>query len=200
VTRGQFAAFVGDTGYRTQGEKAGFAKTWINPGFSSKYDQTANDPVVAVSAIDAKAFCNWLTERERETYNLPTEAEWEYACRAGTTSAYFFGDDQKALGDYAWPMGDHTHPVGLKRPNPWGLFDLFGNVPQWSADRLDNRSPYHVLRGGIFRTDERGSLLLLDAALVGFDANFDPNDTNYRVRWGAGVGFRVVMRVPAKNL
>ena len=124
---------------------------------------------------DATKFCKKLTDLERqagklkasEEYRLPTEAEWEYACRAGTTTAYPFGDElfESELGDYAWFVGNtfhagepYAHKVGLKKPNPWGLHDMHGNVCEWCSDRFgDERSGgvnpvgtkvYRVVRGG----------------------------------------------------
>jgi len=94
-------------------------------------------PVVMVSWFDAVAFCKWLSEKEGCTYRLPTEAEWEYACRAGTRTPYYFGADAKQLGVYEWyrfNSGVHTHPVGQKRPNPWGFYDMLGNAAEWLLD------------------------------------------------------------------
>ena len=110
----------------------------MNPGFDP-YNQTDNDPVVEVTWNDAVRFCPWLSRKEGKTYELPTEAEWEYACRAGTKTAYSFGDDLMRLDDYAWydgNSGGHTHPVGQKKPNSWGLYDMAGNVWQWCARRI----------------------------------------------------------------
>ena len=96
-----------------------------------------NRPVIYVSWYDAVAFCDWLSGWTGDSYRLPTEAEWEYACRAGTTTAYSFGDNKGDLGLYAWydaSSGHRTHPVGKKRANPWGLYDMHGNVGEWCQD------------------------------------------------------------------
>jgi len=114
-----------------------------------------------VSWLDAVKCCNKLSEREKRTlfyridgtevslaggngYRLPTEAEWEYACRAKSTSLYPFGNffDASKLDDYAWSGGNSerkTHPVGQKLPNAWGLYDMVGNVWEWCADRYDEK-------------------------------------------------------------
>ena len=101
-------------------------------------------PVHRVSWNDSVEFCRRLSDKEGMTYRLPTEAEWEYTCRAGTTTLYSFGDDPKDLGGYAWWMGTDPrnagvvtidmHPVGQKKPNAWGLYDMHGNVSEWCAD------------------------------------------------------------------
>ncbi len=109
-------------------------------GGSSADDQgwgRSRRPVINVSWNDAVAYCSWLNEQTGRTYRLPSEAEWEYAGRAGTETRWSFGDDEKALGDHAWfcdNAADKTHPVGEKRPNPWGLHDLHGNVCEWVRD------------------------------------------------------------------
>ena len=99
-------------------------------------------PVINVSWDDAVAYCLWLTGQTGRAYRLPTEAEWEYAARAGAATRWSFGDDQKALVDYAWfegNSGGKTHPVGEKRPNAWGLYDLHSNVWEWVQDRWHDR-------------------------------------------------------------
>jgi formylglycine-generating enzyme required for sulfatase activity len=95
-------------------------------------------PVEQVSWDDVQDFIRKLNEKEgTDKYRLPSEAEWEYACRAGTTTRYSFGDDESELGDYAWyyiNSDGMTHPVGQKKPNSWGLYDMHGNVWEWVQD------------------------------------------------------------------
>jgi len=111
----------------------------MNP---SKFTGPTN-PVEYVSWDDAVLFCRKLSEKTGKTARLPTEAEWEYACRAGTKTRFSFGDSDSVLGDYAWwesNCGGKTHPVGQKKPNPWGLYDMHGNVWEWCADRYGSYS------------------------------------------------------------
>ncbi len=108
-------------------------------------------PVETVSWDDAQVFIQKLnTLSGKQLYRLPTEAEWEYAIRAGSTSEYYFGDDAK-LGEYAWYSGNSgntTHPVGQKKPNGWGLYDMAGNVWEWTDSWYDSNRSYRVIRGG----------------------------------------------------
>jgi len=158
VTQGEYEALMGN-----------------NPSY---FTGDPNRPVERVFWDDAASYCGKLTEQERaagrlplgHVYRLPTEAEWEYACRAGTTRRFSFGDDPeyKLLGDYGWSLGydstNTTHAVGLKQPNPWGLYDMHGNVWEWCQDWsgtypggsvADPKGPgsgsEKMLRGGSFR-------------------------------------------------
>jgi formylglycine-generating enzyme required for sulfatase activity len=124
---------------------------WLEKGSQYHLDTGSNDyyrergiapdaldlPAVGVSWDDAVAYCAWLSEQTGERYALLTEAQWEYACRAGTTTRWSCGDDEKVLGKHAWyaqNAGDKLHPVGEKQPNPWGLSDMHGNVWEWCTD------------------------------------------------------------------
>lgn len=106
----------------------------------------ANYPATYLTWQDAVSFCEALSKKEGRTYQLPTEAQWEYACRAGTTTRYSFGDDATDLKDFAWwgahAMGNtaaepYAHQVGQKKANPWGLHDMHGNIVEWCQDSYD---------------------------------------------------------------
>lgn len=149
VTVAQFVEFVEAQGYKTQAESTGLggwkASTasswgiknsdlnWSSPG----YPVAADLPVTMVSYEDALAFCAWLSKRDGKNYRLPTEAEWEYACRAGSTDIYHF--PIKARDSYCWSLWNTKktvcpRPVGTRQPNPWGLFDMVGNAREWCLD------------------------------------------------------------------
>jgi formylglycine-generating enzyme required for sulfatase activity len=107
---------------------------YTDPTFG--YGRTGN-PALNITHHAAMEFCRWLSAKTGKNYRLPTEAEWEWACRAGTTTVYSFGDDPKMSGDYAWfedNSEEKPHKVGLKKPNPWGLHDMHGNVSEWCID------------------------------------------------------------------
>ena len=96
-----------------------------------------NNPALCISWHAAMEYCRWLSKKTGKIYRLPTEAEWEWACRAGTTTAFSFGDDPAKLGEYAWfesNSDEQPHKVGKKKPNPWGLYDMHGNVAEWCLD------------------------------------------------------------------
>ncbi|WP_072143500.1 caspase, EACC1-associated type [Pseudanabaena sp. 'Roaring Creek'] len=136
----------------------------------SNFKDNLQNPVEQVSWDDVQEFCKKLSQKAGREFRLPSEAEWEYACRAGTTTAYSFGNNASLLGEYAWygaNSGSKTHPVGQKKPNPWGLYDMNGNVWEWCQDSYEkyggesdlvrktgkaiakeNDNRYHVLRGG----------------------------------------------------
>jgi len=132
-------------------------------------------PAICMTGLAAKTYCEWLTAKTGRFYRLPTEAEWEYACRAGTKTAYSFGDDPKQLDEYAWNIENSDgkpHKVGKKKPNPWGLYDMHGNVCEWCLDQYfadaykkhPGENPFflvakeypQVARGGSWESDAPG--------------------------------------------
>ena len=127
---------------------------WEKASYRFKFGR--DYPVIYVSLHQALAFCKQLTQQERlagrlpdtEEYSLPTEAEWEYACRAGTTTKYSFGSDDNELTQYAWyrinasdANKNFAHRVATKKPNPWGIYDMHGNVNEWCLDAFCKRCP-----------------------------------------------------------
>lgn len=106
--------------------------------FSLGMGKQGGYPVNSVSYHTAMMYCRWLYQKTGTFYRLPTEAEWEYACRAGSATAYYFGNDSAKLGEYAWNVnnsGDKYHKTGEKKPNAWGLYDMLGNVGEWTIDQ-----------------------------------------------------------------
>jgi formylglycine-generating enzyme required for sulfatase activity len=203
VTVGEWRAFVEATGWQPDGEV-----DWSAPGFA----QTDLHPVVGVTWGDAQRYVAWLGERTGQRYRLPSEAEWEYACRAGTKTAFSFGDaiDTNLAnydGNFTWNGGARgeyrrgTTPVTQFAPNPWGLHDMHGNVWEWVQDVMHDsyegapndgsaweeggERARRILRGGSWLYNPR---YLRSALRNGFSAVMS-NDI---------VGFRVVRELPAE--
>jgi formylglycine-generating enzyme required for sulfatase activity len=194
VTQAQWEAVMGSSPYTLERSNPYYGL----PGMAARL-RHPNNPAT-VSWNDAQEFIRRLNEKEgHNRYRLPTEAEWEYAARAGTTTAYSFGNDAAQLERYAWygegfALGS-THPIGQKEPNPWGLYDVHGNVWEWVQDWYDERyyasSPsqdpqgpqsgsQRVVRGGSWHqtaTSWRSA----------FRRSYDPD---YR---GISIGFRLAL-------
>jgi len=179
-------------------------------------------PALSMTQHAASQYCKWLSAKTGQFYRLPTEAEWEYACRAGTKTAYFFGNDPSKLDDYAWcsiNCGGATKKVGQKKPNPWGLYDMHGLLWQWT---LDQQMPYtkdpqtdpwvkptklypNAARGGSWQDEPE---LLRSAARRGSDPMWKVQDPQLpKSIWyftdAQFVGFRIVRPLavpPAKEI
>jgi len=172
-------------------------------GTNPSHFKGATNPVEKVPWEDATEFCKKLSEKTRQAVRLPTEAEWEYACRAGTTTRFSFGDEDSILGDYAWydsNSGGTTHPVGQKKPNAWGLYDMHGNVYEWCADWYGDYP-----KGAV--TDPQGPASGAVLVLRGGSWLNDPwrcrsgcRDWFTPVSFSDAFGFRVVVSVSAPGL
>ncbi len=191
VTVGQFRRFVKQTSYVTDAEKAGNRFTWRSPGFL----QEASQPVVYVSYRDALSYARWAG------VDLPTEAEWLYACRAGTTTRFHWGDtlDDRYLWHRCNTQGTGTRPVALKRPNAWGLYDMVGNA--WEYCKTGDGDRCFALRGASwtrcpqYRT-RQGTMTgnLLEEAVKPQLERCDPNPKYPPYPWDDDRGFRCVRR------
>ncbi|MHC4356512.1 MAG: formylglycine-generating enzyme family protein [Planctomycetota bacterium] len=178
-------------------------------------------PAIGATWLNATTFCRWLSKKTGKKYRLPTEAEWEYAARAGTETVYFFGNDPKQLSTYAWFEDNSeqaTHEVAKKKPNPWGLYDMLGNVLEWVQDFYNptayattakqspalnpkgpKQSKVHVARGGSWESNTED----LRCAARAFEEDFwrfqDPQDP--KSKWWLPemgfIGFRVARTVEA---
>lgn len=214
VTHDQFGIFFKNESL-TQGSKVD-AVTRPTPQYidlSWNMGKDGGFPVNSMSVDGALMFCRWLYQQTGIFYRLPTEAEWEYACRAGTSSTYFFGDDPANLKEYAWfnvNSGKKYQKTGLKKPNPWGLYDILGNLGEWTMDQYSDKyfdtvrnldpqvrptSRYpRSIRGGSY-IDEAGGLR---SAARGFsEPSYNKRDPQVpKSRWwltdGMFVGFRIV--------
>lgn len=180
-------------------------------------------PVCNVTQFAARAFCKWLYAKTGHFYRLPTEAEWEYAARAGSKTKYFFGDDDSMLEEYAWYYKNSDgayRKVGQKKPNAWGLYDMYGNVAEWTSDlfvedfysKLEAKNnPYvkptehypHVIRGGHW--DDEAEMLRSAARLKSTPAlkQRDPQipKSDWWLTNAPFLGFRVVrpLKEPSKE-
>jgi len=166
----------------------------------ANFKDNSQNPVEQVSWDDAQEFCKKLSQKTGQEFRLPSEVEWEYSCRAGTITTYSFGDNASLLGEYAWYIdnsGLKTHPVGQKKPNPWGLYDMHGNVSEWCHDSYgkygsesdlirktgkaitkENNNRSRILRGGSW---SNSAGLCRSAFRFNINARYQYNYNGFRV-------------------
>jgi len=219
ITVAQFREFVHATGYKTEGERSG-GGGWL-PSVSSSYGTRSSEftwsqagylmsenlPVTMVTYNDASAFCDWLSKRDQRFYRLPTEAEWEYCCRAGTGGLHPF--PTKQINEFVWSqnnVGDYVapRPVGTRQPNPWGIYDMIGNVREWCLDWYSEtayQADYETQPTG----PETGELRVIrGSCFMDRDSFSRPSHRGYLnpTTVVGNQGFRIVeiIRIAAKNL
>ncbi len=226
VTYDEYDAFFKDETF-TRNEPAADAVTRPSPPYidlTLGMGKQGGFPANSMSQYGALMYCRWLYEKTGVFYRLPTEAEWEYACRAGSTTAYPFGNDTTGLSDYAWYANnseDKYHKTGLKKANKFGLYDIMGNVTEWTLDQYDEdyfnkaetssenpvikptaRHP-RTLKGGNYRD---AAVALRSASRLKSDPAWNRRDPQIpRSRWWNAdapfIGFRIVRPAvkPAKE-
>ena len=215
ITVEQFQSFVNQTRYKTEAERGtsgGFGWNgqdlvqspefdWRNPGYPS----SKSHPVTIITLEDAQAFCKWLSSKSKMKVQLPTESQWEFACRAGSGERTYAGDTDEHIDEIAWTKGNAlgAQSVGGKRPNSLGIFDMCGNVSEWCLDIYGKypatnqtdpvatvpdagEKPRNVLRGGSWNRDRR-------RARSAARFRSDPKSRN------ADIGFRVVVMRPGNQ-
>lgn len=158
---------------------------------------------ICVSFRNVTEYCKWLTARSGLKFRLATEAEWEHAAAAGTTTAYFFGDEAAKLGDFAWFVDnsdESPQKVGTKKPNPWGLFDVHGNVGEWVTAN-DSKNIGGVVKGGSWDSKADGATT---KSRLEYDIKWQKTDPQIpKSKWwmsdGQHVGFRIVCELDGKT-
>lgn len=209
-----------DLNSQPESEKSADAVTRPTPPYADETFGLGREgqPVICITHHAAMEYCRWLSAKTGKIYRLPTEAEWEYACRAGTQSVYSFGDNPANLKDYAWYVDNSDgkpQKIGTRKPNPWGLYDMYGNAAEWVLDEYDAKfystfkegssviSPVfipterqypHVVRGGSW--DDEAFMLRSAARRASNDdwSMLDPQQPK-SIWWHTNatfVGFRVV--------
>ncbi|MHB1555945.1 MAG: formylglycine-generating enzyme family protein [Isosphaeraceae bacterium] len=208
-----------DVTKQADNEKKADAVTRPTPPYADETFGYGRDgqPAICMTHHAAMEYCRWLSAKTGKVYRLPTEAEWEYACRAGTKTAYSWGDDPSKLDEYGWDVDNAEKPqkIGKKKPNPWGLFDMHGNVAEWCLDHYspdtykgfskekptlgpvilpDAKEYPYVVRGGSWDDDADK---LRSAARKGSTPEFSVQDPNrpQSIWWhtdATSVGFRIV--------
>ena len=192
VTRGQYAQFVAETGY------AGGGNEWKDPGFP----QDDTHPVVNVSALDAEAYAAWLSKKTGSVYRLPSDAEWEYAARAGTVTARYCGDGFADALRYAWVNRQGTASVISQRlPNAFQLSDMLGNVWQWTSDCWRYRYDSHSSDSAPLKTGDCGSRVTRGGGFGSGSGYIRAGARSYfdRSNHDGDIGFRLARIVSVSN-
>ncbi|NOQ30518.1 MAG: SUMF1/EgtB/PvdO family nonheme iron enzyme [Helicobacteraceae bacterium] len=183
------------------------------------------NPVINVNWTDAVEYCKWIRKKTGKKFKLPSEAEWEYACKAGTTTDFSFGDDSSKLGEYAWydenafkietDMRQYgVNHVGKKKPNPWGLYDMHGNVWEWCEDwHIDHNLDHYAKKGakgdydanydGLSEIVKEKKYKVLRGGSWDFDANYcfsSFHNQSIPTQKSVNIGFRVVIQLANEDI